>query len=841
MKQFYTNVECLGDNVYCRWIEDGVRHQDIEVYQPTLFVRNPGKQSHYKTIHGEPVQPVKFETVGKARDFIKKHEGMSNFPVYGVQQFAYTYINERFPKCNYNFNKINISYIDIETEATEGFPDANIAKMPITAITIIQGSKTIALGCREYNAAEGVDYIQCKNELDLLRKFINVWKALDPDIVTGWNVELFDIPYICNRIDRILGTHAMRELSPFGIITNRNIARRSFNDEDSGPIPKQIFGVTVLDYLSLYKKFTYTQQESYKLDHIAEVELGENKIDYSEYNSLDELYRENYQLFMDYNVKDTALVVRLEEKMRFIEQALSLAYDCGINYVDALTNVRMWDIMIHNELLEKNIVVPPIDRAEAERNDDGRKIEGAYVKDPIVGLHDWVVSFDLNSLYPHLIMQYNISPETYEGYIASNVSVDDILEGAYAEPSIQEHIKKNDVTVCGSGAMYTKLKHGFLPKIMQKVYNDRVEWKKKMIEAKKQYEKSPSKKLEYEIARCNNMQMAKKIQLNSAYGALANSYFRWYDTKYAESITLSGQLSIRWMENAINRKLNKEFGTEDDFVIAVDTDSLYICLDKVVKEHCKETEPQKIIDFLDKVCEDILTPFIDSEYAKLAKYVNAFEQKMFMKRENLADKGIWTGKKHYVLNVFDSEGVRYNEPKLKIMGLEAIKSSTPKVVRKAIHDCLFVMMNDGEIAMRTFVEQFYAKFKTLPFEDIAFPRGCSNIDKYKSESTIYTKGTPAHVKAAILYNHFVTKKKLKNKYELIRNGEKIKFCYLIDPNPTGDKVIGALNYLPKELNLEPFLDYEEMFSKTFKDPIEAICDKIGWSVEERASLEEFFI
>jgi len=839
--KFYTSVECLGDNVYCRWIEDGERKQSIEQYSPTLYVRNPGKQSKFKTIHGEPVQPMKFETIGTARDFIKKHEATTNFPVYGVQQFAYTYINEMFPRCDYKFNDVNVLYIDIETEATDGFPDANIAKMPITAITVIQRDKTVAIGCNNYEAPEGVDYIKCDNELDLLRKFINVWKALDPDIVTGWNVELFDIPYICNRIDRVLGTHAMRELSPFGIVSNRMIVRRSFNnDEDGGPIPKNIYGVCVLDYLSLYKKFTYTQQESYKLDHIAEVELGENKIDYSEYNSLDELYRENYQLFMDYNVKDTALVVRLEEKMRFIEQALSLAYDCGINYTDALTNVRMWDIMIHNELLEKNIVVPPINRAEAEQV-TGRKIEGAYVKDPIVGLHNWVVSFDLNSLYPHLIMQYNISPETYEGFISGSMSVDEILNGAYADPQIRDHIEKNDLTVCGSGAMYTKLKHGFLPKIMQKVYNDRVQWKSKMIEAKKEYEKKPSKKLEYDIAKFNNMQMAKKIQLNSAYGALANAFFRWYDTKFAESITLSGQLSIRWMENAINRKLNKEFGTEADYVIAVDTDSLYITLDKVVETHCKETDTAKIIDFMDKVCEDILTPFIDNEYAKLARYVNAFEQKMFMKRENLADKGIWTGKKHYVLNVHDSEGVRYNEPKLKIMGLEAIKSSTPKVVRKAIHDCLHIMMNQGELPMREFIEDFYEKFKKMPFESIAFPRGCSNIDKYVSSSTIYTKGTPAHVKGAILFNHYVSKMKLKNKYELIRNGDKIKFCYLIEHNPIGEKVIGSLNYLPKEFNLENFIDYEEMFNKTFRDPIEAICDKIDWSIEHRSTLEEFFV
>ena len=282
-------------------------------------------------------------------------------------------------------------------------------------------------------------------------------------------------------------------------------------------------------------------------------------------------------------------------------------------------------------------------------------------------MHNWVVSFDLNSLYPHLIMQYNISPETYVRHIGQRPTADEIIAGLFNNENIKEFMKKHNVSVCGSGAMYTKDFQGFLPKLMENMYNDRVKWKTQMIEAKKKYEETPTRELEYEIAKCNNMQMAKKIQLNSAYGALGNQYFRFFDTKYAESITLSGQLSIKWMEVNLNAFLNKKLNTEKvDYVVAVDTDSLYVVLDTLVEQSgIDTTDTDRVISFLDKVATDILEPFIDSSYKDLANYVSAYEQKMVMKREIIANKAIWTGKKHYIMNVFDNEGVRYKTPQLK--------------------------------------------------------------------------------------------------------------------------------------------------------------------------------
>ena len=337
--------------------------------------------------------------------------------------------------------------------------------------------------------------------------------------------------------------------------------------------------------------------------------------------------------------------------------------------------------------------------------------------------------------------------------------------------------------------------------------------------------------------------MARKISLNSAYGAIGNQYFRYYKLANAEAITLSGQVSIRWIENRMNRKLNKILKTEEvDYVIASDTDSIYLNMGPFVDAIFKGREAThvEIVDFLDKVCDMEFQKYIESSYEALAKYVNAYDQKMFMARENIADRGIWTAKKRYILNVWDSEGVRYADPKLKIMGLEAVKSSTPAPCRQMIKDGLKVIMSGTEEEMIEYIESCRTKFKSLPPEEISFPRSVSNVTKYKGDNTIYAKGTPMHVRGALLYNHYVKEKKLDRKYAYIQNGEKIKFCYLKDPNPIRENVISFIQDFPKELNLTKYIDYETQFNKAFVEPVKAVLNAIGWEVERRISLESFF-
>ena len=661
----------------------------------------------------------------------------------------------------------------------------------------------------------------------MLNDFIHYWMNNTPEIVTGWNNQLYDMPYIARRLERILGEKLMKRLSPWGLVTEVEtyIMGRKHISYDIG-------GITQLDYLDLYKKFTYTNQESYRLDHIANVELGQKKLDHSEFDTFKDFYSKGWQKFVEYNIIDVELVDRLEDKMKLIELALTMAYDAKVNYSDVFYQVRMWDTIIYNYLKNRNIVIPP-----KERSDKDEKYAGAYVKEPIPGKYDWVVSFDLNSLYPHLIMQYNISPETLLEQRHPSATVDKILN-----QDVTFEMYK-DSAVCANGAMYRKDVRGFLPELMDKMYDERVIFKKRMLKAKQEYEKTPTIALQKEIARCNNVQMAKKIALNSAYGAIGNQYFRYYKLANAEAITLSGQVSIRWIENCMNKYLNKLLSTEaEDYVIASDTDSIYLNLGPLVDKFLSNKSDDKtaVVALLDKICQEKLEPFIESSYQDLASYVNAYDQKMQMKRENIAERGIWTAKKRYILNVWNSEGVQYSEPKLKMMGIEAVKSSTPAPCRQMIKDGLKLMMNATEEDVIDFIDRCRSDFKKLKPEEIAFPRSVSDVVKYRSHSDIYVKGTPIHCRGALLFNHYIKENKLTKKYSLINNGEKIKFLYLKKPNIIQENVISFIQDFPTELGLDKYIDYDLQFEKSFVEPLKAILDAIGWNVEKTVNLDLFF-
>ena len=829
--KFYTNVQLRGSKILHRGYEDGKRFSYEEPCRPYLFVGPVRQETGYTTLEGRNVLKKDFDNPNWAQKYIQENRDIRGKETYGLPMFAYTYINDNYKgDLEYDSSIIRTVYIDIEVAADEGFPDITKADKEITAITLQFNDQIVAIGGQPYTPKQdNVKYIQCENEAMLLMKFLDCWRAIDPDIVSGWNVEFFDIPYIVNRITNVIGSDFAKKLSPFGQLRERNVVIAGRPNQVFDPL-----GVSILDYMQLYRKFTFVMQESYRLDHIAHVELGERKLDYSEHDSLFDLYKHDWEKFIDYNILDTELVKRLDDKLKLIDQVFAIAYDAKVNYQDTFTSVRMWDLIIHNYLLDKKIVVPQFNKVEKER-----AAEGAYVKDPQVGMHNWVVSFDLNSLYPHLIMQYNISPETYEGKVGYAPSIDEILDGAWNK--VRDKFTEDNCTVSANGDKYTRDFEGFLPKLMRKMYDDRLVWKKRMIKYQKEYEKTKDKSLENKIAQAYNMQMAKKIQLNSAYGALGNEYFRWFDMNNTESITKGGQLSIRWAENAINKLLNKTLGSEnEDYVIAIDTDSLYIRMEPLVhKVFPNGAETGKIIDFLNKSCAEILEPKIEKAYGELATYVNAIDNKMEMKRENIGNKAIWTAKKRYIMNVFDSEGVRYSEPKLKMMGIEAVRSSTPAVVRTYIKDALNVIMTKDEEAIIDFIEKHRELFRGLSFEDVAFPRGCKGISKYIDASSIYKKGTPIHVRGALMYNHLINNKKI-DRVQPINDGDKVKFCYLKLPNPSRENVIAAPNTLPRQLQLNKYIDYDMQYNKSFVDPMKTILDAIGWDIEKKQTLEDFF-
>jgi DNA polymerase elongation subunit (family B) len=828
--KFYTNVQLIKNSIHYRGYNNGNLETFKEKFSPTLFVvsNNPTK---YKTLEGNYVSPIKFDSSSEARQFLKKYENVDNFIVYGYERFLSQYIADTFSENEIKFDMscMKIISLDIEVASENGFPNVEASAEEILCITIkdVITKKIIVWGVREYeNTRTDVEYRVFWTEQELLENFLNWWVDNTPDVITGWNVYLYDIPYIMRRVQRVLSLKHMRAFSPWNIVSNREIIIMGRNH-----LVYDIVGLSVLDYLDLYKKFTYTNQESYRLDHIAFVELGEKKLDHSEFENFKEFYTKDWQKFIDYNIRDVELVDRMDDKMKLIELALTMAYDAKENFEDVYSQVKTWDNIIFNYLKSNNIVVPP----KSVHTKD-YAYEGAYVKDPILGKHKWVVSFDLNSLYPHLIMMYNISPETLLSERFSGINVNKLLNQEVDTSSL------NGNTVCANGAMYTTHIQGFLPTLMQKMYDDRVIFKQKMIESKKLYEETQNPKYLKDISRYENNQMARKIALNSAYGAIGNEYFRYFLITNAEAITLSGQLSIRWIENEMNRYLNRILKTDNnDYVIAVDTDSIYLNLNPLVENVFggKNVTTEKIVNFLDKICNLELEPYIEKSYQKLANYVNAYDQKMKMKRENIADTGIWTAKKRYILNVWDSEGVRYQKPKMKIMGLETARSSTPSYFRDKLKKAFDIILTEDNDTLIKYITDVKIQTKTQDISNISFPRSLNNLSKYTGISKLYTERTPIQVRGSILYNHLIKKLKLSSKYPYIQEGEKIKFIYLKLPNPIQENVISYFQTLPVEFNLNKYIDYDMQFNKSFLEPLNCVLTAIGWVSEKRGTLESF--
>lgn len=809
---FYTNVQQYGNRLHVIGYKDGKRYKKAIPYKPYVFVASQ-KPTGFKTIYGANVDRLDFDTIKEARDFIKSYEDVSNFKIHGQTKWPYVYIYHNYPTKEYDPETIKVLYIDIETkfkDAHETFQDyVEKATKPITAITVRLNNTSVAFGYGDFDAPEGVTYAKCKDEVSLLRAFIKLWNMPEwtPDVVSGWNIEAFDIPYIINRVKRLLGDAEARKLSPWEVLKTKDVHIAGRDITIYHPM-----GINILDYQQLYKKFTYNEQASYALNNIARVELGEEKVDYSEYGSLDELCDRDHQKFMEYNVHDVTLVARLEEKLRFIELVYAIAYDAGVNFNDALTSVLLWDIIIYNYLMDKNIVIPPYER----KND--RRFEGGYVKEPKVGMSDWVMSFDLKSLYPHIIIQYNISPETFVEKI-DNVGVEDVL---HSDQPIT-----GKCTMTANGCYFLKQPQGFLAALMERQFDIRTMYRKMYME---------TKEVKYDKA-----QMAKKIQLNSLYGSLSNIGFRFYNADMAEAITLSGQLSIRFMHDRVNEFMNRVCGTVDeDYIIAVDTDSLYITFGKLVQKYWPDLDRSMIVNLLNEVANRKLMPYIAEQYDVLGKKMNVAKQAMEMNREVIGDKAFWKGKKHYVINMLDKEGKRFEQPELKIMGIETVRSSTPEICRTALEEAIYIIMNEDEDALHKYVAEFKKRFFKAPFDEISFPSTANNLEKYSDAATLYKLKTPVHVKGALIYNKILRERNMLSKYTPIFEGEKVKWAYLKMPNPAKDTVISAPNgYLPF-VDIGDFIDYNTQWDKAFIDPLESILKKIGWSSKKEATLASLF-
>ena len=828
---FYTYARHYGDKILVRGIKNGKRFQYRDDFRPTLFVPSD-KPSDYKTIYGDSVSPMQFETNKEATNFFDRYKDVSNFPIFGQNYYAYQYITEKYPgDIQWDASKMAIYSIDIETTSEGGFPNVDSPSEKVLVITLQNNNtkKITTFGLGEFTPTKetnhlDIDYRGFHTEEQLLESFLVWWEENCPDVITGWNSNLFDMPYLITRTVRMLGEDQHKRFSPFGLVNKRPI--RFANREMTA---FEITGVAQLDYLDLYKKFTYVTRESYKLDFIAQTELGHKKLE-SGFETFKEFYDGDWNRFVEYNIIDTVLVDELEDKMQLIQLALTMAYDAKCNFGDVFSPVRVWDSLIYNYLWQKKIVVGQ----GGGRKD--RQIEGAFVQEPKPGSYEWVSSFDATSLYPSIIMQYNMSPETIVPGFDYQVTVDDQLDRYKLDK-----LKEKNYAMAGNGSCYTREKKGFMPELVQTFFNDRLRYKKLMQESQKKFQETGAKVYQNEIAKYNNFQMARKIQLNSLYGAMANQYFRFYDDRIAEGITMSGQLIIRDTAKALDEYMNKVCGTENEvYSFYSDTDSCYVTCKNMVDNFFPDSDTDKVVGLLDKIATDKIEPAIAQAMKRLGNYTNVFEHKIDFKREVIADKGVFVAKKRYALNVLDDEGLRLKDPKLKVMGLEIVRSSTPAPIRDSLKEAVRLVLTSDEEHLQKYIAEAQKHFNTLTAEDIAFPRGCNNLKKYTSTADVYQKGTPIHVRGSLLYNKLLKDKSLNLKYEKIQEGDKIKFLYLKEPNSLHENTIAFVTKLPKEFEITKYVDYDLIFQKAFIDPLENILKPLGWNTEPQATLEDLF-
>ena len=904
--KFYTNVSRgpRGHLLY-RGYDNGRRVTERVKFKPTLYIPSKKEKTVWTSlVENSPLEPMQFDSTYDAKQFIERYETIKeSYPIYGSKRWISQFLQEKFPdEIHFDRDIINVATLDIEVMSNDGFPHPEEARHEVITITIKNNidNTYYVWGMKPYDSdkkliSARVEYRQFVDEQSMLLDFVTWWATPknNPDIVTGWNSRFFDIPYLVNRISQLLGKETVNLLSPWGSIESQNVKTK--HGEQFAYV---IAGISQLDYMDLFRKFTthtYGNQESYKLGSIANVVLGDDKLSYEEYGTLHALYENNFQLFVDYNIKDVEIVDRLEDKLGLITLALTLAYIGGVNYTDTLGTTAIWESIIYRDLMRRGIapnvhqIVPSykyevVGAAEDSTSGTSREashIAGGYVKPPKVGLHNWVCSFDLNSLYPNLIIQYNMSPETVLPEQTPDIDVDSVLTGIEVIPTIPNAI------TAANGVGFDPTRIGVIPRLIREIYDRRVSLKKVMLTEKKRFEtieksnKLERYKCEREISRLENQQVAVKILLNSLYGAMGNKYFQYYDTRIAEGTTLSGQFAIRSAENKVNEFLNKTLKTKNiDYVIAIDTDSLYVSMEAIVQKF----NPKNPVKFLDEYCAKAIEPIVGEAYDFLAEKMGCPTNRMAMKREAIADRGIWTAKKRYILSVHNNEGVQYAKPKIKVMGIESVKSSTPAVCRDALKHMFDIIMTKSEKEAQIEIALFRDKFENLSPAEIAFPRGVTQVNYYRPEDggSIYATSehpavavekvqdrdpitgkllwdpitskpvmkeievtitsTPINARGALLYNHYIKANGLEQKYPLIRDGDKMKYIYLKKPNFICENVIAFIDTLPKELNLDRHVDCQLQFEKTFLDPLNIIFKAIGWQLEasKTVNLEEFF-
>lgn len=856
-KEFYTNAVVKYGKVLYRGYaidENGVKkrvHGKFD-YKPTLYLESD-EETEFKSLHGKYLKEKSFDSIPVARQFVKDYEDV--MPIYGYapSRFEYNFLADVYPdKIELGVSDICVGSVDIETTTEHGKIDTVNVPEEITLITY-QNIKTKALVTFGARPSIKPNYVLCKDEKDLLTRFVRHVEQDDPDVITGWNVAGFDIPYVINRTNKICGEEVTKRLSPFGMI--------EMKEEDVKGKTKQVFtivGRTVLDMLELYLKFTFVKRVNNKLDTIARVELGVGKLE-NPYSSFREFYEKDWDLFVEYNQVDTIRVSQLEDKLGLIALAMAIAYRAKINFGDVYGPVKTWECMILGALHKENTFVA----VKRQRNSsDG--IIGAYVHTPVPGFYDWILTIDAEALYPSIDIGLNMSPETLKDYIQGGNDVDmmritndggvlaieakieagntDLIEVSETPMFAAMKIAlENNYTCASNGALFSKEKQGIIPRIMQELKDERNQAKREMLGAKQKYIDTSGKSFKAISDIKGTLQLALKVLNNSGYGAISQSGFIFFDNRIAEGITMTGRYIIQYVSFHFNKRLNDFFKTNAvNYIAYMDTDSSMFAVGNIVQKYYGDKTPEQIVEALDVLMEKHLRVFINEATDKIAEEQNYFKKTIFFKREKICSSGFWVAPKKYALKVYDNEGVRYKEPDYAITGIEVVRSSTPEMARKALKECVIHVINKDIDALRLIKERTHKEFLTVPVEEIAFPRGVNNLEQYSDENTIYGRGTPIAVRGALMHNHFIDKLDLGNIYQPIEEGGKILFLYIKEPNPFKENVISFSEILPPEFGLDSYVDRELQFEKVFVAPLNGIMSAVGWTLEEQACLDDFF-
>lgn len=878
----YTSVHREGNNIlFLGYNEEGAPIKEKIRFQPEIFLEKKG--GPFKTLKGIECVRKEFDSIGDTYDYIKQCKDI--YKIYGCSDYVRQFIGRNFRgELKSRTDLVQVWWFDIETkvggnpvqvqpvddqeemleeedneeESKGGFPNPDTAEEQITLITMYNRTKkqitTWGLYAiddptmnskqtpeqiqedMEWIRSKNVDYRMFSDETSMLKDFLLFVKTNRMDVLSGWNSEFFDIPYLYNRLVKLLGESLAKHLSPWKIADEHK--KFVMNKERT---TYEIAGLNHVDLLDLYKKFNPGSKESFSLGFISNYELGTTKVELPGEDFRDS-YENYWSTFVRYNIVDVLLLEDIDQKKQIINLCLAIAYMAKCNYGDVVSAMRTWESLIYNYFLELDIV-EEWDKPKSKK----APLVGAYVHVPIPGFYKWAVSIDATSLYPSIMMMLNLSNETKKRKVSFAVksgpkeAINNFVDFPYfTHDSDDRTLHKVDTTVfdpetelcAANGCITDKTVDGFMRILIQRMFKERKDAKNKMLELKK-IKGDPS-----EISALNMKQNALKVSLNSLYGCLSMQYFKYFDNDLAEAVTMTGQMLIQKTGMKVNEILNMILGTTGvEYAMYMDTDSVYITFDEFVKKFCAGKEEKEIVAYLENFVFKILQTKINDYLDELMANFGVPKNIVTFKLEGIANNSIWLAKKRYISNLLYNEGVWYDPPEMKIMGMEIVRSSTPKFIKEQLKKAVDICINGTEHELQDFVAKEKEIFMKKDVEDISFPRGCNGLGVYSDPDTIYKKRTPVAVRGALLHNHLIKEKGLSSKIQQIGDGERVRFVYLKLPNPIHENVISYVNKLPAEFNVARYVDKKTMFEKGFIKPLEGVLSAIKWNWEEKNLLD----